>query len=336
MGKLTYIQWCDRTWSPWLGCRKVSPGCDNCYIVRTPALSFRGIKHGSQREDLSEAYWALPERWNRAAVRNPIYRCPACNRVGTVNTVCPTESCTTFASEMAIVRPRVFPSLCDPFDAEVPLDWRLAFFDTIKSTPNLDWLLLTKRPENALKFYEEHVWRHSDGRTLPPDRRADFTLKFLPNVWLGVSVEDQQRADERIPILLRISARVRFLSVEPMLEHIDLATWFWSAMTPLKKCAVDWVIFGGESGPNARQCSLDWIDDGLRQCRAAGVPVFVKQFGAFPTCSNVNRWDFPGHVEMQESCCVEGAAAAALKFHDKKGGDMAEWPEEFQVREFPR
>ena len=136
-------------------------------------------------------------------------------------------------------------------------------------------------------------------------------------------------ADERIPRLLTIPARVRFLSVEPMLGPINFAAHFrasaqWRTLPNGDKTGpwygLNQLIFGGESGPGARPCNVEWIRDGVRQCRAAGVKAFVKQLGAEP----VNG--FPG---------FKTATGFALELRDKKGGDMAEWPEDLRVREFP-
>ena len=140
----------------------------------------------------------------------------------------------------------------------------------------------------------------------------------LPNVWLGVSVENQATADERIPLLLDTPAAVRFLSVEPLLGPVDLRTW----MPPdpeYRPSAIDWCIVGGESGPKARPCRLRWIGAVLDQCTRAGVSAFVKQLG-----SNVEH----------HSLMTGELGSVALT--DRKGGDPSEWPPELRVREFPR
>jgi protein gp37 len=167
---------------------------------------------------------------------------------------------------------------------------RLRLFNLISHTPHLDWLLLTKRPENVLRLIDRD-WLE------------------MPNVWIGVSIEDQQRADERLPHLAEIPARVKFLSIEPLLGPIILNGWDgrvqrnWLVSSHPR--SIDWVIIGGESGNSARSCTVDWIMGLVHTCRAAGVPVFVKQVGSSPY----------------------------LK--DPKGGDPNEWPEHMRVREFP-
>jgi protein gp37 len=135
--------------------------------------------------------------------------------------------------------------MCDPFDKQAPSSWRREFFALIDACPNLDFLLLTKRPQNIGK---------SD------------TLSNLPNVWLGVTAENQREADRRIPLLQEIPATIRFVCIEPMLSPVRL---------DLR--GISWVIVGGESGPRARHMPADWARDVRDQCRTAGVPLFVKQ-----------------------------------------------------------
>jgi protein gp37 len=271
MAEQTGISWCHSTWSPWRSCVKVSPGCDNCYAEamsrRNPAVLGEWGKDGKR---VVNADWRKPLAWDRAAKK---------------------------AGE----RRRVFPSLCDPFEefsGRVVMpngkpcvrgvfqeclteaayvepwgldDLRWEFLDIIRRTRNLDWLVLTKRPENiAAKMADyREVW---DGLV-------------LPNLWLGTSVEDQQRADDRIPHLLATPAAIRWLSVEPLLGPIDLTriTYRGERINCLDSIhnpagpGISWVVIGGESGPNARPCDLAWIRDIVAQCLAAGVPVFVKQ-----------------------------------------------------------
>jgi protein gp37 len=161
----------------------------------------------------------------------------------------------------------------------------------------------------------------------PPGRRVLLGLWPLPNCWKGVSVEDQPRADERIPVLLETSAAVRWISAEPLLGPLQLyalcdghkfidalkGTWWHDAPQGYRSAVshghekLDWVIIGGESGPNARPFDLDWARPLLAGCRAAGVACFVKQLGS----------------------------ATGYNLHDRKGGDPAEWPADLRVREFP-
>jgi protein gp37 len=146
----------------------------------------------------------------------------------------------------------------------------------------------------------------------------------LPNVWLGVSVENQHFADERIPLLLQTPAAVRFISAEPLLGPIELERGGFALHRPVKSPSgtrwpgLDWVIVGGESGSKARPFDLAWARSIVAQCKAAGVPVFVKQLGSNPTC---------------EHC---GDAIAVFGPRNRKGGDINEFPQELRVREFPK
>ncbi len=167
------IAWTDHTFNPWIGCEKVSPACDNCYAERDNKRYGRGeLFAGAPPIRTSAAYWKKPLKWNREA-------------------------------ETTGKRQRVFcASWADVFDDRVPKQWRLDLWALIAATPNLDWLILTKRPQN-IKYMRPDDW--SDG---------------YPNVWLGVTAENREQAARRIPILRSIPAAVRFISCEPLLEDI--------------------------------------------------------------------------------------------------------------------
>lgn len=244
----TSIEWADFTFNPWEGCQKVGPGCDNCYAearnIRFSAGSNWGP--GAPRRRTSAANWAKPIKWNRDAAK-------------------------------AGARPRVFcASLADVFDNAVDPQWRADLFSLIRATPHLDWLMLTKRPGNIAKM-------------LPADWGTGW-----PNVWLGCTVVNQEEADRDIPKLLAVPAVVRFLSMEPLLGAVDLArinhekTTMINALTgeggwPVPHVvggpAIDWIIVGGESGPNARPIHPDWARSLRDQCAEAGVAFHFKQWG---------------------------------------------------------
>jgi protein gp37 len=186
----------------------------------------------------------------------------------------------------------------------------------------------------------EYVIKHVEARRRGVDMNADERQNHggpwpLSNVWLGVSVEDQQRADERIPALLRTPAAVRFLSVEPQLGPVDLTSigsWRGEPLSALEEQVghverppVDWVIVGGESGPGARPFHLEWARTIVEQCKAAGVAVFVKQLGADPIEGTDHRSDHPDPDLLRYP----------LHLLNKKGGDPLEWPPDLRVREFP-
>lgn len=308
MGEGSKIEWTHHTFNPWRGCTHVSPGCEHCYAEalskRNPAqLGTWGA--GGERVIASESYWKQPERWNRAA-------------------------------EKAGDRHRVFcASLADVFEDRPELiepRWRL--FSLIADTPHLDWLLLTKRPENARVlgvgnfWLDINAWRLEQGLSVIPGGMTDIARDGLPNVWLGTTVEDQRRADERIPILLDTPAAVRFLSCEPLLGPVDLGeyltnyprrTWggkYLGNSGPVAK--LDWIIVGGESGPKARPMELAWARSLVEQGRAAGVPVFVKQLGKRPVTT------------YEPTGCTDRYIV-----HHRAGGDPEEWPADLRVREFP-
>lgn len=175
-------------------------------------------------------------------------------------------------------------SMSDLFHEEVPESFIVDVFATMMEARRHVFQVLTKRPERMRDFLASR----------PSERPT------LPNVWLGTSVEDQAAADERIPHLLATPAAVRFLSCEPLLGPVDLDM----VVTEGTGC-LDWVIVGGESGRKARPCDVSWVRSLVGQCRAADVPVFVKQLGA------------------------------AHRLYDAKGGDPAEWPEDLRVRQWP-
>jgi protein gp37 len=249
---------------------------------------------------------------------------------------------------------RVFVnSMSDLFHYDVPDDFIDRVFAVMALAPQHTFQVLTKRPERMRRYMARQVVGQADGFTYGdriavvacgvlralPVRLANAVARRTgllrpkwppPNVWLGVSVEDQSAADERIPLLLQAPAAVRFLSCEPLLGPVDLrrvstgmclglpmadgSRWLGS------KPGIDWVIVGGESGPGARPCDVAWIRSIVEQCQVAGVPVFVKQLGAVPVCVDGDSiWD-----------------RFQLGVRHPKGGDPDEWPEDLRVREFPQ
>ena len=299
MAENSKIEWTDHTFNPWIGCTKVSPGCANCYAENaTPTRVAR--KNGKElwgkgqaRQRTSAANWKLPVKWNKVAAEKCCGFCDYDEAEGELISKC---------KQCAAYRPRVFcASLSDWLDDEVPIEWLADLLRLIHDTPNLDWLLLTKRPEN----WRERLMKAVRSRSFSMDA-GDTTLNWRilnwiggtppQNVWIGTTVEDQVRADERIPELLKIPAKVRFLSCEPLLGPVDLTFGLpWkpehaakSVTSPVLKSAlmrhtalpgVDWVICGGESGPGARPMHPDWARSLRDQCQAAGVPFFFKQWG---------------------------------------------------------
>lgn len=253
MAQDSKIEWCHNTFNPFIGCTKISAACDNCYAEEWDKRYEGGAHWGphADRRKTSAGYWNAPKKWNKQAAEKG-------------------------------VRYRVFcASLADVFDNHKSIlpEWRAELFELIKETPHLDWLLLTKRPQNIAKM-------------LPDDWGDGY-----PNVWLGTTVENQKTANQNIHILIDIPAKVHFLSCEPLLEEIDFTKvplqlrydGFCDEESPLYYSAlikqsgysgkIDWVIAGGESGSNFRPTHTDWFRKLRDQCKEAGVPFLFKQFG---------------------------------------------------------
>lgn len=230
------------------------------------------------------------------------------------------------------MRKRVFcASMADVFEGRDDLDaQRARLFALIEQTPHLDWQLLTKRPENFARFLPPH-WLDAP----------------RPNVWLGCTVEDQRRADERIHWLVDIPARVRFLSCEPLLERVVVQHWLRSADTlsgPREAPQIErgparihWVIVGGESGADARPFAIEWARDIVQQCRTERVAVFMKQLGARPTEREPSAWPngYP-HGDRSTRLLGDGFGNHAVRgLKHRAGADPSEWPADLRVREFP-
>lgn len=337
MGDASAIQWTDATWNCVVGCSRVSPGCENCYAER---FVHRGL-HASHRG-------------------LTVMRAGAPGWTGEVRLV-----------PEALVRPlrwkrgrRVFVnSLSDLFHERLPFESIAAVFGVMAACPQHTFQILTKRPKRARAFFAWVVERCNAGATTPYDvilsAKNDIDAELwesaleragidredvfeepwpLPHVWLGVTAEDQQRADERIPVLLETPAAVRFVSYEPALGPVDLrpylgclrcagtgsvsvpgggkacgACFDWAQGSPRPGPHLDWVIAGGESGPRARPFDLAWARATINGCRAAGVPAFFKQAGAEPR--------------------IDGLRPLAIRA--RNGDDMQEWPEALRVRDFP-
>jgi protein gp37 len=217
---------------------------------------------------------------------------------------------------------RVF--LCDMTDLfQEGVTWRMvdAVFAAMERARHHTFQILTKRADRMAAYVE--------------GLRREASWWPLPNVWLGVSIEDQATADERIPHLLKVPASVRFLSVEPLLGPVDLTairrTRAEGYMRPLdgRFNRIGWVIVGGESGPGARPLHVDWIRSIVDQCREAGVPCFVKQMGREVRVNGDGGWPLSAARLESYGECV------AVRLPDAKGGDPANWPADLRVRQFP-
>jgi protein gp37 len=208
-------------------------------------------------------------------------------------------------------------------------------FDMMEEARQHTFQVLTKRPERMIEFLSHEYGEKYDG-----EWEAAFG-----HVWLGVSVENQETADERIPWLLRWNEGVHFVSYEPALGPVDFTeygpeisfSWlqgFSGSEPPIPR--IDWVIVGGESGPGARPCHLDWIRSAVQQCKAAGVACFVKQLGAIPVMDE-QAWRAAPTVRLLKANNAKKAPEGTVPIwmNDRKGGDIACFPPDLQVREFP-
>lgn len=242
------IEWTDHTFNPWIGCTRVSPGCDHCYA--SAQNDFRkwnpgGWQPGAPRKKTKT--WGEPRKWQRQAK----------------------EFFETHGR-----RQRVFcASLADVMDNQVPTDWRVELWNLIRDCPDLDWQLLTKRPQNIEAM-------------LPRDWGAGWS-----HVWLGTTAENQTELERRLLHLKSIRAHLLFLSAEPLLSPLDIEAAYRKIGGAAVEQQVGWVICGGESGPNARPMHPAWPRWLREQCADAGIPFFFKQWGEWgePIANDENR-----------------------------------------------
>ena len=341
------IEWCDETWNPTVGCSRVSAGCDNCYAVQMSArlegMAEADTRNGAKKSRKSD-YAGLTVLNNKGDRHfNGVVRCLP-DRLGDPIKI--TGNKHIFVNSMS-----------DLFHEQVPFDYVDQVMHTIEKCPQHEFKVLTKRPDRMQEYFQS--------RCHP-----------AKNLWLGTSAEDQKAWDERVPVLVKCSAAVRFVSVEPMLGGINLRENLtdWNRLESIRytrdgedqsrcdRCGgdggieydecyklqpegfptepnhlvscldcngtgihpwwrtrvrehrlIDQVIIGGESGPGARPCAIEWIRDAIEQCKSAGVPVFVKQIGSNPYLNGVP---------------LEGIKG--------KGGDMNTWPNDIRVRQWPK
>lgn len=332
MAENSLIQWCDHTFNPVRGCTQVSPGCAHCYAARESVRfpNIRGIWGDSGTRILAvPSGWKAPRKWNRKAEASSHRSRVFCASLGDVfeDWKGPLHFPAAIAAEGTLPARWDGTQLVRTFEKDLPLatmdHMRLELFELIRTTPSLDWLLLTKRPENwaplierVLKIIESHPhWGNNCGKEWPYyDLRnwlADWFVLSKPphNVWIGTTVENQTRADQRIPDLLDIPAVIHFLSCEPLLSHVHLGLLeassdkqrqhLLSRKPPIG--SIDWIITGGESGPSARPADLAWFRSIRDQAKEADVAFFMKQLGGVK---------------------------------DKRGG-LSDFPEDLRIRQFP-
>lgn len=371
MGATTGITWADSTWNPWRGCTKYSSGCDNCCAEaaagRNPGvLGHWGTK--GPRAVGGEAYWKQPAKWDAAARKEGVRRRVFVNSFA--------DFFEQYNGVMADTKGRrLYVSGTDEWltleeagqsghlmlPALTMDEVRVRALEAIATCPQLDFLLLTKRAEHILGTLRRLAAdpREGLGRQVCRNWLAG---DYPPNVWLGVSVEDQQQALLRIEHLKEIPVACRWLSVEPMLSRVDLRPWLradherdrgYSFYTHADTCARNcdyscgagvsepdpfhWVVIGGECDNDgkdtARDCHLEWVRYLTRQCQAYEVPVFVKQLGSSPVRS-MDLNDYPDDIHLPIRV-DDPAQLLRLQLRDRKGVDLAEWPADLRVQEFP-
>lgn len=292
MSHNTKIEWCDHTFNPWEGCQETGPGCDHCYARAMNARFNHGVAinfgPGAPRRRTSAANRALPRRWNAQA--------------------------DAFMAQHGR-RQRVFAlSLGDWADNQVPIEWLVDFLEVVRTTPGLDWLLLTKRiglVKSRLHQANAYVvdnWPAVDAQPLSQWLTDWLEGGFPPaNVWLGATIASPEEAGRDIPKLLNTPALIRFLSMEPLLADVRLGSFLQRSpsaaflagrakpdmpdWTRIGSTAIDWVIVGGESGAGARPIHPDWIRSLRDECVAAGVPFLFKQWGEYDLSYDRDRDD---------------------------------------------
>lgn len=303
MAEASGIAWTRSTFNPWIGCTKVGPGCDHCYAENQDSRKrWGGVVHwgpGVPRMRTSASNWHGPVKWNKQA---------------------PSSS---FAGRKGFW-PVFCASLADVFDNEVDVQWRADLMKLIEDTPNLSWLLVTKRIGNVARMVEEagdyidrgEGWQSMWGQGVWPD-----------NVRLMITAVNQEEVDRDVPKLLALPCK-NGVSYEPALGPVDWRQYLhahWCKLLDLGGTTtcdcqprLDWIIVGGESsqGAPARLFDLDWARSTVVQCKAAGVACFVKQLGS--------AWATPN--DSGERLPVK---------RDRAGADPSEWPADLRVREFP-
>lgn len=380
---VTSIEWTDRTWNPVRGCSRVSEGCRNCYAERIaarfakPGKPFHGFAKVTAPRDNLDRVGGRRNGWTGRVelvpdkLEEPLRWRDARPKLG---------------------RPlRVFVnSMSDPFHEALPDEAIARVLAVMMLAPRHTFQVLTKRPERMRQFlsrrglYDDVLWHANRLRADRPELNSvgisDPALHPARWIWWGVSVEDQTTADARIPLLLETPAARRFVSYEPGLGPIDFEgpvnvpgggrtrLKYWLVGRPFfppgkpgsnvsgpisLKPALDHVIVGGESGPGARPFDVAWARSVVRQCREAGVPVFVKQMGSYVRTRNDSLsteldpdvptdWPEPegwwGRIDENLDGFRDGYQGAPIRIHltHPKGGDPAEWPEDLRIREFPR
>lgn len=332
MGDNSKIEWTDATWNPVTGCTRVSEGCRNCYMARTVPRQgldpWTVVLHPDRLEQ--------PLRWKRPR--------------------------------------RIFVnSLSDLFHEDVPQEFIVNAYAVMIAAWWHTFQILTKRPAKREFLFRHQIFRRDVAQAAAglinklrgglsyqgTVNLAAWQAGCARNIHEGVSIENQEAADKRIPLILQTPAAVRFLSAEPLLGPVDMTRWLSyyderkclmstdDPMQPVpkgKNRAINWVIVGGESGPGARPCDVVWIRQIKKQCKAAGVPCFVKQLGGYVADRNdagfegdePTAWPMGTDTSDRDNEWNYQGALIRIRLTDRKGGNWYEWPEDLRIREFPR
>jgi protein gp37 len=388
------IEWTNATWNPVTGCTRASAGCDNCYAVTMThrleamgqskyagltVLNPRGDRHFNGVVRCHDDALQIPLRWKKPR------RVFVNSMSDLFHKDVPSEFIYKVFAVMALTPQHTYQILTKRPDLMAEKLSEIAACDlAIRTLADVAWDTWDKAVAGELEKQDikDNPRSKNGGEQFTPKFDAYWTKREqvwgeieqrgwpLPNVWLGTSVENQKAADERIPHLLKCPAAVRFLSCEPLLGPVDLSMHLGIAQNHEDlRGLLSWVIIGGESGPGARLCNVEWIGDIVEDCKRAAVPVFVKQLGADAvtprTCGqskfhSYQHWvdkayswmagmgcqcfDTHGNhcrsgkefIEARDNNRFPITICNPLNLKDSKGGDMAEWPEELRVREFPQ
>lgn len=327
MAEKTGIAWTRSTFNPWIGCTEVSPGCDACYARELDARhKYGGATHwgvGVPRFRTGAQNWKKPLEWNAIARME--------KNSGKVEDGSKWKQPGFYP---------VFSSMCDPFDNDVPEDYRLDFLDLVMRTKYLTWLLLTKRVSNAGKMLREAIGDSPQ-----------------PHIWIGASIVNQAEADRDLPKLALVPAARRFISYEPALGPINITRWLrefrkpgddssWFTPVPGSHEVrhVHQVIVGGESRQGKhipRAFRREWASSMLAQCRATQTAFFMKQMGALVVDRNDAGFDgerptdWPASTSTEESAEHYQGADCRIHLKDRAGANPQEWPEALRIQEFP-
>ncbi len=326
MADKSNIQWTEATWNPIAGCSIASTGCRNCYAMahaarleRIGLIKYANLTTESKAGPVWSGNVALDERSLDQPMR---WRRP---RLIFVNSM--SDLFHEALSDAQI--DRVFAAMAlSPQHTLQVVTKRSARMRSYLGDPDTKFRIAQAALRVGSDLPHGHPgWKKSNWRVAGDGTKPAVVPRWpLPNLWMGVSVEDQDAADARIGDLEASPAALRFISAEPLLGEIDLQL---ADSDGFRLRSIDWVIVGGESGPRARTCRVEWITDLVRQCRNAAVPVFVKQLGA----RYLDERDFVGGAAIRLP--AEAGRDLTRRLKHRKGADMAEWPEYLRVQQMP-